>query len=111
MFTQHKVVGGHAHMLRLHDLIGFAVGQYAVLVNAARGGLVDEEALWEALSSGRLAAAACDVFAIEPPTGSPLLDLPNFLATPHIGGSTEEAYLAMGRAAIAGLDENSLPDP
>lgn len=83
----------------------------AVLVNAARGGLVDEEALWEALSSGRLAAAACDVFAIEPPTGSPLLDLPNFLATPHIGGSTEEAYLAMGRAAIAGLDENSLPDP
>ena len=42
---------------------------------------------------------------------SPLLDLPNFLATPHIGGSTEEAYLAMGRAAIAGLDENSLPDP
>jgi D-3-phosphoglycerate dehydrogenase len=76
----------------------------AVLVNTARGGLVDEETLAELLREGRLAAAAFDVFALEPPGDSELLALPNFLGTPHIGGSTEEAILAMGRAAIDGLD-------
>lgn len=81
----------------------------AVLINAGRGGLVDEIALKRALMEGRLAAAAFDVFAEEPPSDSELLNLPNFLATPHIGGSSEEAILAMGRAAINGLDENDLP--
>jgi D-3-phosphoglycerate dehydrogenase len=77
--------------------------QGAVLINTARGGLVDETALHQALVDGHLAAACLDVFAVEPPEGSQLLELPNVLVTPHIGGSTEEAILAMGRAAIAGL--------
>jgi len=81
----------------------------AVLINTARGGLVDEAALKEMLVSGRLAAAAFDVFATEPPQDRELLTLPNFLATPHIGGSAAEAMLAMGRAAIRGLDENEIP--
>lgn len=81
----------------------------AVLINAARGELVDELALKEMLKSKRLAAAAFDVFATEPPNDKELLALPNFLATPHIGGSAAEAILAMGRAAIDGLDENEIP--
>lgn len=81
----------------------------ALLINTARGGLVDEAALKARLIEGRLAAAGFDVFEPEPPCDGELLNLPNFLATPHIGGSAEEAVLAMGRAAIAGLDDNRIP--
>lgn len=77
----------------------------AILINAARGGLVDEAALRGMLEDGRLAGAAFDVFATEPPEDRALIGLPNFLCTPHVGGSAEEAVLAMGRAAIAGLDD------
>lgn len=81
----------------------------SILINAARGGLVDEFALKAMLKDGRLAAAAFDVFAVEPPIDMELLTLPNFLVTPHIGGSSYEAILAMGRAAIDGLDRHQLP--
>jgi phosphoglycerate dehydrogenase-like enzyme len=84
--------------------------QDAILINAARGGLVDEAALKAALKSGALAGAGFDVFRTEPPDDMELLNLPNFLATPHIGGSAEEAILNMGRAAIAGLDDNQVPE-
>ncbi len=81
----------------------------AILINTARGEIVDETALKFALIEKRLAAAAFDVFAEEPPHDTELLNLPNFLATPHISGSAAEAILAMGRAAIQGLDENEIP--
>lgn len=81
----------------------------AVLINAARGGLVDEVALREALKDGRLGAAAFDVFASEPPDDMELLELSNFLVTPHIGGSSAEAILAMGMSAIKGLDNAGDP--
>lgn len=83
----------------------------AILINAARGGLVDEVCLKNMLKENRLAAAALDVFVEEPPQDKELLALPNFLVTPHIGGSAVEAMLAMGRAAIDGLESNKIPSP
>jgi phosphoglycerate dehydrogenase-like enzyme len=78
----------------------------ACLINLARGGLIDEAALKQCLKEGFLVGAALDVFEEEPPRDAELLNLPNLIATSHIGGSTEEAVLAMGRAAIAGLDSS-----
>jgi len=75
-----------------------------VLINVARGGLLDEDALKKMLISNQLKGAALDVFSIEPPIDNELLNLPNFIVTPHIGGSANEAIIAMGRAAISGLE-------
>lgn len=61
------------------------------VINCARGGLIDEEALAEALKSGKVAGAALDVFAVEPATQSTLFNLPNVVCTPHLGASTTEA--------------------
>jgi D-3-phosphoglycerate dehydrogenase len=61
------------------------------LINCARGGLVDEAALAEALKTGKVAGAAFDVFVEEPATSNALFELPNFIATPHLGASTTEA--------------------
>jgi D-3-phosphoglycerate dehydrogenase / 2-oxoglutarate reductase len=67
----------------------------AILLNVARGGVVDEAAVADALQSGHLAGAGVDVFEHEPPTDSPLLAAPNTLLTPHLGASTAEAQVAV----------------
>lgn len=78
----------------------------AVLVNASRGGVVDEAALFAALTTGRLRAAAVDVFEKEPaPADHPLLALPNVLPLPHLGASTAEAQRRAGMDAAEALLE------
>lgn len=70
------------------------------IVNCARGGIADEAALAEALKSGKVAAAAIDVFSKEPPENNPLIDAPNIVLTPHLGASTDEAQLAVSLDAV-----------
>ena len=71
----------------------------AVLINTARGDLLDEQAVASALAQGRLAAAAVDVLASEPATSSPLLDAPNAIITPHVAAQTTQAIDRMGMMA------------
>lgn len=94
----------------------------ARIVNCARGGIIDEDALYEALVSGHLAGAAVDVFNQEPPTDRRLVELDQVVATPHLGASTEEAQVKvavdvaeqvrdvlMGKPARAPVNIPSLP--
>lgn len=86
----------------------------AVLVNAARGGIVDEAALFAALKEGRLAGAGLDVYAKEPCTDSPLFELDNVVALPHLGASTDEAQekagIAVARSVRLALSGELVPD-
>lgn len=82
-----------------------------VLINTARGGIIDEAALYRALLEGWIAAAGLDVFEEEPPTHDALLNLPNLIATPHVGASSVEARWRMGVTAIEGLTDNFIPVP
>ena len=90
-----------AHMIDARVLD--ALGPQGILVNVARGSLVDEAALLDALESGRLAGAALDVFDAEPHVDARLLALDNVLLTPHIGSATVETRAAMGRLMLDNL--------
>lgn len=85
-----------------------------ILVNTARGGLVDEKALYDALKNGTIGGAAFDVFEKEPlDPANPLLSLPNFIATPHYAGSTEECLrrvaTTIARETVAALFDQETP--
>lgn len=86
----------------------------AFIVNVARGGLIDEDALYAALKSHRIAGAGLDVFVHEPPTDSPLLGLENVIVTPHLGASTDEAQekagVSVARSVRLALDGELVPD-
>ncbi|HYB86604.1 MAG TPA: phosphoglycerate dehydrogenase [Streptosporangiaceae bacterium] len=85
-----------------------------VIINAARGGIVDEQALALALKEGRVGGAGIDVFATEPPADSPLLTFPNVVVTPHLGASTHEAQEKAGtqvaRSVRLALSGEFVPD-
>ncbi len=83
-----------AGMIGAREISRMKPGSY--LINTARGGIVDEAALYRSLVDGKIAAAAMDVFLKEPPTAeNPLLSLDNFIATPHVAGATQEAMRRM----------------
>ena len=92
-----------------------AMKKSAIVISTARGGLIDEAALAEALRSGQIRAAGLDVFVDEPPApNDPLLKLDNLLLTPHTAGLTEECAMRMAevsaRNALAGLDGKVDPE-
>lgn len=110
VLTHADVVSLHAPLTQeTQHLIGAAelalMRPAAYLVNTARGGLVDEDALYAALRDGRIAGAGLDTFAQEPPWGSPLLTLPNVVVTPHIGAHTREAIERVGLLAAQNMVE------
>lgn len=75
------------------------------IINCARGGIIDENALYEALTSGKVAGAALDVYAEEPPADWKLVKLPNVIGSPHIGAATKEAQGRVGAEVAAKLIE------
>jgi D-3-phosphoglycerate dehydrogenase len=93
----------------------FAVAKTSLrIVNASRGGIIDEGALFDALTAKRIAGAALDVFVAEPPTNSPLLGLDNIQLTPHLGASTHEAQekagVSVARSVRLALEGELVPD-
>ncbi|PWS28176.1 hydroxyacid dehydrogenase [Pedobacter yonginense] len=86
----------------------------ASVINTARGGIVNEEDLKEALSNNVISGAALDVYEVEPPTDSSLLGLPNLICTPHIAGNAYQAVVDMGMASIHHIlnyqKENTISD-
>ena len=108
LFKQSDIISVHTPLnTDTVDLINIDVlnqmKSSALLINTARGGIINEKDLKHALINGYIAGAALDVYDQEPPIDFELLKLPNLLCTPHTGGNAQEAVLAMGMSAIEHL--------
>lgn len=117
LLARSDVVSLHVPLLpQTRGLIGareLALMQpHAMLINTARGQVVDEDALVAALREGRLAGAGIDAFATEPPFGSPLLELANVIVTPHVGGLSHRSIAdmtAMATASVVAVLRGEIP--
>jgi len=108
LFPQADVISLHVplteqtrHMIGAAQIAAMKKG--ALIINTARGGLIDEAAAAEALKSGKLGGVGLDAFEVEPPQDSPLMGLDNVVMTPHAGAHTDEAVAAMGMMAVKNL--------
>jgi D-3-phosphoglycerate dehydrogenase len=106
----HSALTPETHHLLNGERLG-RMKRSAVLINTARGALVDEVALHTALTQGKLAAAALDAFETEPPASSPLLSLDNVILSPHAASSTLEATLSMALASAENVRDVLLDRP
>lgn len=113
VITLHLPLNGQTrHLIGAAELA--LMKPHALLINTARGGLVDEAALADALNSGRIGGAGFDVLTVEPPSqGNPLLDLdlPNFILTPHIAWSGREAMQSLADQLIANIEAYAAGTP
>ncbi|MEO5535897.1 MAG: phosphoglycerate dehydrogenase [Pseudolysinimonas sp.] len=109
------------HMPRTPETLGMIstkqlkrMKKTAFVINVARGGLIDEDALYVALTTGEIAGAGLDVFVSEPPVDKKLLDLPNIVVTPHLGASTDDAQekagVSVARSVRLALEGELVPD-
>ena len=103
LFRQSDFISIHAPFTKeTKDVLGEAafkkMKRGVRIINCARGGIIDESALYEAVKKKKVAGAALDVFSQEPPVGNPLLSLPQVVATPHLGASSEQAQINVATA-------------
>lgn len=108
LMSRSNVVSLHLPLLEsTHHMIDAEALQLlpdgAILVNASRGGIIDEDAAYDALKSGKLSGLGLDAFEVEPPIGSKLFELDNVIATPHTGAHTKEATDNMANASVKNL--------
>lgn len=102
VITLHIPLNTHTkNMIDAASIAGMKPG--TILINTARGGLIDEQAAYHALKTGKLGGLGLDAFASEPPRDSPLFELENVVATPHTGAHTTEAVTKMGLLSVQNL--------
>ncbi len=89
------------HILNRERMLNMKLG--VIVINTARGGLIDEEAAYELLLSGHIGGMGLDAYEVEPPAKSPLLELDNVVATPHTAAHTAEAVSNMADMAVDNL--------
>ncbi len=110
IFKQSDIITLHVPLIEsTHHLINAdtikSLKDGVIIINCARGGIVDEEALYQGLKSGKIGGAGLDVYEKEPPVNSPLFEIGNVTLTPHIGASTSEAQARIGEEIVAILSE------
>jgi len=104
LITIHTPYDDSTHNL-INKNIFLKMKKTSFIINTARGGIINEDDLYEALVTNQIAGAALDTYTLEPPVNEKLIELNNLVCTPHIGGNSQEAVKAMGLSAIDNIKE------